>query len=102
MNTANSDAYPICSNLLRKKIFYAAECLGVHEVRLYGITEIIFKLIFWKELIYGFNKKECLIASIATVLLGSTGAFAANDRGLPPTLTGQKNKRALMDMLVHI
>lgn len=45
-------------------------------------------------------KKNVLSASIATVLLGSTGAFAANDRGFTSDTDGQKNKRALMDMLV--
>ncbi|WHG33622.1 hypothetical protein QDW97_10230 [Escherichia coli] len=46
-------------------------------------------------------KKNVLSASIATVLLGSTGAFAANDRGFTSdTDWSEENKRALMDMLV--
>lgn len=32
---------PFAVICLGKKYFIAAECLGVHEVRLYGITEII-------------------------------------------------------------
>nr|WP_249927360.1 hypothetical protein [Escherichia coli] len=45
-------------------------------------------------------KKNVLSASIATVLLGSTGAFAANDRGFTSDTDWSEEQAALMDMLV--
>ena len=46
-------------------------------------------------------KKNVLSASIATVLLGSTGAFAANDRGFTSDTDWSEEHHVIMFPLRH-